>query len=93
MTPIPYAKVHPRDQVKLDRIVFLCAEALRVCGILLQPYMPGKMEMLLDMLGVGRDARGFEKARYSGDLEYGTSTLGLGKGTTGVLFPPLRSDS
>lgn len=55
--------------------------------------MPGKMEILLDMLGVGRDARGFEKARYSGDVEYGTSSLGLGKGITGVLFPPLRSDS
>jgi len=55
--------------------------------------MPSKMEKLLDMLGVRRDARGFEKARYCADVEYGTSSLGLGKGTEGVLFPPLRSDS
>lgn len=89
---MPYPSLDALDQHKLDRIIFLCAEALRVCGILLQPYMPSKMEKLLDMLGVRRDARGFERARYAADSEYGTSTLGLGKGTEGVLFPPLRSD-
>ena len=90
---IPYSTLDAKDQNRADRIIFLCADALRVCGILLQPYMPSKMETLLDMLGVRRDARGFDKARYAADADYGTSTLGLGKGHKGVLFPPLRSDS
>jgi methionyl-tRNA synthetase len=44
------ASKDPKDITELDRIIYLCAEALRVCGILLQPYMPNKMAKLLDML-------------------------------------------
>ena len=80
------------DEDKLDTIIYLCAESLRVCGILLQPYMPGKMEKLLDMLGVQPDARKFENTLHN-NRDYGTSNLGLGRGIEGVLFPPLRSDN
>ncbi|KAI9876199.1 MAG: methionyl-tRNA synthetase [Pleopsidium flavum] len=81
-----------KDIAELDRIIYLCAEALRVCGILLQPYMPDKMAELLDMLGVRSDARGFDNARLGSDRDYGLPAVELGKGYAGVLFPPLRSD-
>ncbi|KAL9047397.1 MAG: hypothetical protein Q9214_000011, partial [Letrouitia sp. 1 TL-2023] len=40
-----------RDVGHLDRIIFLCAESIRITGILLQPVMPSRMKMLLDLIG------------------------------------------
>ena len=77
---------------RVDVVVYLCAEALRVCAILLQPYMPDKAAELLDMLGVAADRRGFDAARVGLDADYGKSKVDLGRGHAGVLFPPLRSD-
>ncbi len=37
---------------EVDLIVYLAAEALRLTGILLQPFMPNKARLLLDQLGV-----------------------------------------
>ncbi|KAI9790770.1 MAG: methionyl-tRNA synthetase [Piccolia ochrophora] len=72
-------------------IIYTCGESLRISGILLQPFMPGKAAMLLDMLGVADDRRGFSWARLGADLSYGTSTIELGRGHQGSLFPPPRS--
>lgn len=77
----------------LNGIIYLCAESLRICGILLQPYMPETMEKLLDMLGVSADARKYENSLLGSDFSYGRSLIEVGKGTQGVLFPPLRSNS
>ena len=82
----------PADKVQLDRIVYLSAEAVRVCGILLQPFMPGKMAQLMDILGVEPEHRTFKHAKLGADPSYGTPKVSLGKGTEGVLFPPLASD-
>lgn len=82
----------PEKSKEVDRIIYLAAESLRICGILLQPYMPATMAKLLDMLGVSADARKFEHTFLGSDSTYGTSVVDLGKGTEGVLFPPLRSD-
>ncbi|KAA6414701.1 MAG: methionyl-tRNA synthetase [Lasallia pustulata] len=81
------------DKAHLNRIIYLCVESIRICGILLQPYMPGKMEQLMEMLGVAPDARKFENAILGSDPEYGIPKVPLGKGREGVLFPDLRSDS
>lgn len=83
---------NPKLQPELDKIIFLAAESLRIAGILLQPYMPNKASRLLDMLGVDENSRTFAHARSGRDSEYGTSKVPLGKGTQGVLFPPLTSD-
>ncbi len=80
------------DQERLDQIIFLAADAIRVCAILLQPYMPGTMYRLLDMLGVDQARRSFEFAHFRADFTYGISKVDLGKGHAGVLFPPLSSD-
>lgn len=82
--------VESTEHVKL--IIFLCVEAIRMCAILLQPYMPGTMCRLLDMLGVHEARRSFEFAHFKADFEYGISKVDLGKGHEGVLFPPLSSD-
>ena len=53
--------------------------------------MPSKMNMLLDMLGVHKDARGLVDARVGADEGYGESFVDVGRGQKGVLFPMLRS--
>ena len=81
------------EHKNMHSIVFLCAESLRICGILLQPYMPDTMSRLLDMLGVSMEARKYENTLLGSDFSYGTSTIEVGRGHKGVLFPPLRSDT
>jgi methionyl-tRNA synthetase len=76
----------------VDRIVYLAAEALRMTGILLQPYMPNKANMLLDQLGVQQDRRTLEYCKPDADLDYGTPLVELGVAHQGVLFPPLSSE-
>jgi methionyl-tRNA synthetase len=85
-----YAPREPGEDV--DRIVFETAEALRIGGILLQPWMPNKAKMLLDQLGVHANRRTFEWCKPAADLEYGEPMVPLGRKTEGVLFPPLQSD-
>jgi methionyl-tRNA synthetase len=73
----------------VDKIVYLAAEALRITGILLLPYMPNKASTLLDQLGVQHDRRTFEWCKPDADLDYGTPLVELGVQHKGVLFPPL----
>ena len=59
-------------------------ETLRVCGVLLQPFMPSKADMLLNGLGVNPEQR---TMAYSG-MEAGQ----LGEVQSGVrLFEPTRT--
>ncbi|MCJ1266714.1 methionyl-tRNA synthetase [Lobaria immixta] len=92
----PWELVHEdataAQKKQLDEVIYACVESLRICGILLQPYMPSKMKHLLDLLGVDPSERMFSNATAHSDLNYGTSTVDVGKGHVGVLFPPLRSD-
>ena len=83
----------PDTAAEMHSIIYLCAESLRICGILLQPYMPRTMARLLDMLGVASNARRYENTLLGSDFTYGKSLIELGKSTEGVLFPPLRSNN
>lgn len=80
-------------QRNMDLTIFLCAETLRLSGIVLQPFMPGKAALLLDMLGVEENNRTWAYARVGMDTTYGVSKVDLGRGQMGALFPPLTSDS
>ena len=80
-----------KSEAKLDGIIYLCAESLRICGILLQPYMPSKMQQLLDQLGVDPGKRMLRDAEFGSDMTFGTPLIPIGRGHDGVLFPPLRS--
>ena len=75
----------------MDQIIYLCAESLRICGILLQPFMPSKMNTLLDTLGVAHGARGYANTLLGSDMDYGKSLVELGK-YPDVLFPPLTTE-
>ena len=86
------ADTNAEADARIKVIVYLSAEALRVSGILLQPFVPDKAALLLDMLGVARDRRDLSSASFGADDSYGASVVDLGKGHQNVLFPPLRSD-
>lgn len=86
----PWDLGDPKKQEQLDRVIYLCAESLRICGILLQPFMPAKMKQLLDMLGVAEDKRMYKNASLGEDQDFGEPRIEIGKETE-VLFPPLTS--
>lgn len=56
----------------LNLVIYNCAEALRIAGILLQPIMPTKAALLLNELGVRPDRRTIEFAHKGKDANYGT---------------------
>ena len=91
----PRWSIHTQtEQVeKLDSIIYLCAESIRICGILLQPVMPDRMKYVLDLLGVDEGRRTFADAVVGADEWYGEPMVAVGRGREGVVFPPLSSDS
>lgn len=80
-------------RTKIDCIVYHCAEATRIIGILLQPYMPTKAAQLLDMLGVDESKRMFDDAKLGADYNYGTPKTPVGRDAWEGLFPPLPVDT
>lgn len=82
----------PLDLGRLDPIIFACAESIRICAILLQPVMPGRMKHVLDLLGVSEGRRMIRDATVGGDREYGIPMVDVGEGRRGVVFPPLTSE-
>ena len=78
---------HGRDSIGCT--VYHCAEATRIAGILLQPYMPGKAAQLLDMLGVDESRRTFDDAKLGADFDYGVPKVSVGRDAHDGLFPPL----
>ncbi|KAI0883196.1 tRNA synthetases class I (M)-domain-containing protein [Annulohypoxylon maeteangense] len=85
----PWDVKNESETTALNQIVFHTSEALRVVGILLQPFIPEKSKRLLDVLGVSPDRRTFEFAKLHADNDYGTSFVPIVKGAQGSLFPPL----
>ncbi|KAI9720925.1 MAG: methionyl-tRNA synthetase [Chrysothrix sp. TS-e1954] len=74
---------------RVQRTVFLCAETLRFAAIMLQPFLPNYMATLFEMLGVASDKRTIAHAIVGADADYGQSTIRLGRGEDGALFPSL----
>jgi methionyl-tRNA synthetase len=66
------------DPARMATILYVTAEVLRVMGIFVQPFMPAKMDELLDLLAVPTDARSFAKAtadhRLAAETTLPTST-------------------
>lgn len=79
-------------QAELDAVIFVCAETVRLVGIMLQPVMPTKMKLLLDMLGVKDDRRSWDWCVARKDDAYGSSQVTPGKGEGSVLFPRLVTE-
>lgn len=79
----------PETKQHIANTIYHCAEAIRITGILLQPYMPVKATQLLDMIGVDESRRGFKDAQLGADKTYGEKTVPAGKTAWDSLFPPL----
>ena len=67
----PWDLTSPEQQDDKNSCIYMCAESIRICGILLQPFMPAKMKQLLDTLGVAEDSRLFINATFGSDADYG----------------------
>ncbi|KAF6819114.1 methionyl-tRNA synthetase [Colletotrichum sojae] len=81
------------DSAALHEIIFHASEAVRSAGILLQPIMPIKMGVLLDVMGVDADKRRFEDAAFGKDYTYGEPIIDPGRpGEWNSLFPPQPSE-
>lgn len=50
------------DPARMETILYVTAEVLRIVAILAQPFMPAAMTKLLDLLAVAESARGFSDA-------------------------------
>ena len=87
---MPWERARAGDAEAMDRIILVAAESLRIAGILLQPFVPGKAAEMLDRLGVDPARRALVDARFGADTTYGISTYVPEPGSTDAgLFPPL----
>ncbi len=82
----------PDTRLLAGKVVFLAAEGVRITGILLQPFIPGKASQLLDRLGVADDRRSFGYTALRCDPSYGVPKEDPGRGRVTALFPPLVGD-
>lgn len=87
----PWALTSPEKEDEKNACIYMCAESLRICGIMLQPFMPEKMEKLLDTLGVAENARQFDNTEFGSDADYGQLPALTQDETPKPLFPPLTS--
>ncbi|KAF7863913.1 hypothetical protein EAF04_006878 [Stromatinia cepivora] len=83
----------PKAKERLISAVYHSAEAIRIVGILLQPYMPEKASLLLDMIGVIPERRTYEHATLGADPSYGDAQIPLGRCAWDALFPPLAIET
>lgn len=99
----PWVYVRPRiqepaERAKLNAIIFVLSEALRIASIALQCIIPSSAKRLLDDLGVKDDRRTFEYAQFGRDLDYGRKTR-VQQGITDrllaedTIFPPTQETS
>lgn len=91
----PWRNIRNED-AKIRRLaqltLFLSAESVRIITILLQPFMPERMQVALDMLQVPDSKRTFQHAYLGADLDYGTVVFAPdGQSRAPELFPKLLS--
>ncbi len=65
-------KLAKTDPARRDTVLWVTVESLRLIGILAQPVMPGSMAKLLDLVGIGLDARSFAFATAAHKVGAGT---------------------
>ncbi|VTZ23790.1 Methionine--tRNA ligase (fragment) [Methylocella tundrae] len=61
------------DPARMEAILYVTAEVLRIVAILAQPFMPAAMTKLLDLLAVPGSARGFSDAERALGLAPGAA--------------------
>ena len=61
------------DPARMQTILYVTAEVLRIVAIMAQPFMPASMEKLLDLLSVPSSERKFANAEIARGLVQGSS--------------------
>jgi methionyl-tRNA synthetase len=61
------------DPARMQTILYVTAEVLRIVAIMVQPFMPASMEKLLDLLNVPANERRFANAETARGLLPGSS--------------------
>jgi methionyl-tRNA synthetase len=59
------------DPARMETVLYVTAEVLRIIGIMAQPYVPSSAAQLLDLLAVPENQRSF--SHLSGRLHSGTA--------------------
>ncbi|KAI8998400.1 tRNA synthetases class I (M)-domain-containing protein [Gaertneriomyces semiglobifer] len=73
-------------QLRLQTILYVTLETVRITALLLQPVMPRKMAELLDAIGVDAEARSWRNAKVGGRF-YGAQAREVKLGIQTPLFP------
>ena len=66
-------KLKKTDPARMGTVLYVVAEVIRICAILLQPVMPEAMSELLDLLGVPETGRAFDSLKPGRALSAGTT--------------------
>ena len=61
------------DPERMNTVLYVTAETVRQAAILTQPFMPGSIAQMLDLLAVPEEARGFDHLGEAGRLKPGTA--------------------
>lgn len=69
---------NPEMHTKLESVLALSLESLRINAILLQPIVPNLAKKILDKLNVGNDKRSWYDTKYQIDSERSERKLGCG---------------
>ena len=80
--PWALAKDMEANGVRLATVMYNLLEVTRICGVLLQPFMPDSMGKLFGQIGAGEDCRTWASAAAYGSL---SATAAVCKGEN--LFP------
>ncbi|RIA86016.1 tRNA synthetases class I (M)-domain-containing protein [Glomus cerebriforme] len=90
----PWKLINDIDQKEtVENTLFYAAETARISGILLQPIMPTKMSELLDKLGIQKDQRTWEYAKFGRGWNLKNnhdSKIKFQDDKKNVLFPKLK---
>lgn len=69
---------NPANELKLESVLALSFESLRINAILLQPIIPNLANKILDKLNVSPDRRSWKDTKYQLDTEHSERPLGAG---------------
>ncbi|KAK4058707.1 methionyl-tRNA synthetase [Microbotryomycetes sp. JL221] len=72
----------------VHRALSYARETLRICSILLQPFMPNKSNELLNRLGINQQDRNWNKVQFGQGSSMVSQEVGQKKQE--VLFPPIK---
>lgn len=75
---------------RLDTVLFVTLETLRICGIILQPIVPELSSQLLDKLRVPPDQRMWTNTLQPRWKSYTTEECDLCPNTNAILFQRIR---